>query len=423
MSIGVEMEEKKYRFIKETRKEKPIDRRKIFETVIITLFSGLLFGVVAATTFIITEYGWENTVLASKDKKITIATAEASNDTDAALQDTEAKESSAEKNNSSRMRDDSSAQYYEIAQKAGKSIVQVAAASSNIDIFSSEYESTEMSSGLIIADNNKELFVLVDGSVIDEAEEIRVIFANEKTVPAILKASDTNINLAVVAISLTDIDNETRSNIEVAQFATAHDALKLGDSVIAVGSPLGIADSFLYGYITSVSKQIPLQDNEVHILTTDIYGSTEGSGILVNTQGQIAGIITHDYLDPSIENLVIAYNVADVKNTIEKMVNGQARARLGIYGQTVTKEVMEQLSIPKGVYVTQIEMDSPAMNNGIQVGDVITMIGTQPVESFNDYKDILSGIRPGDSAVITISRYSRSGYKEMTIDVSFDDLK
>ena len=135
------------------------------------------------------------------------------------------------------------------------------------------------------------------------------------------------------------------------------------------------------------------------------------------------GLITQDASESGAENLITAYGISDIKNSIERMSNGQDRAYLGIYGVDVTPEANESLSIPIGVYVTKVEVGSPAMDVGIQTGDVITMVGTSEVKSFSDYENVMNKSQPGDDAVVTVLRASRGGYVEMTFEVKLATLK
>ena len=135
-----------------------------------------------------------------------------------------------------------------------------------------------------------------------------------------------------------------------------------GKPVIAIGDPLGVNDSIAIGQITSSSIVVDKTDSNVSLLTTDIYGSTNASGILCDFDGKVLGIICHDGNTQDIKNLIRAYSISDIKSTIEKILNGQDIAYLGIQGTDVTDEISDTYGIPKGAYVKQVVSDSPAMS-------------------------------------------------------------
>ena len=173
--------------------------------------------------------------------------------------------------------------------------------------------------------------------------------------------------------------------------------------------------------MTSSSGRLSKIDSSPGVLVTDIYGSSSGSGILVDLKGEVVGIISRDEDMTELSNLICAYPVGDIMSSIERMSNGQDRALLGIYGTDVTKEAMD-LGIPKGAYVTDVDMNSPAMECGIQSGDVVTMMGTNEIESFTQLESAIDSFRPGDEAVITVLRANLNGYSEMTFEVELGSL-
>ena len=169
--------------------------------------------------------------------------------------------------------------------------------------------------------------------------------------------------------------------------------------------------------ITSVDSELNLTDGNYQLLTTDIYGSTNGSGIIINLSGQVLGIISQENSRSDIPNLITALGISNLKSQIEKMSNGQPMASLGIYGTDVPEDIHEEQGVPQGAYVTGIVMDSPAMIAGIQSGDVIVRMGTEEIDSFADYSRILSSLLPDTEVTLTVMRQGQEEYEEMTVDV------
>lgn len=192
--------------------------------------------------------------------------------------------------------------------------------------------------------------------------------------------------------------------------------------VIALGRPLGMADSVAYGMITSTETILNMMDGNYRILTTDIYGSEKGSGILINLSGQVLGIIRQGGSGEDARNLITALGISDLKNNIVKLSNGQPMASLGIYGTDVPREIQESRGVPAGAYITGIEMDSPAMVAGIQSGDVIVKMGTEEITSFGDYNQAIMTLLPDTEVTLTVVRQVQDEYQEMTVDVTLSAL-
>jgi C-terminal processing protease CtpA/Prc len=177
------------------------------------------------------------------------------------------------------------------------------------------------------------------------------------------------------------------------------------------------------GQITSNSVVLDKEDSNVRIISTDIYASTAASGVLVNYNGRIVGIICHEDLSGNMPNLLRAYSVSDISGAIEKMSNGQALPTLGIIGTDVTKEANTDKGVPFGAFIKEVVADSPAMNAGIRPGDVIVKMGTADIGSFSDYKTAILTYQPQDPVMIKLQRPGREGYTEMTYEVTLEELK
>ncbi len=435
-------------FIKERIKDKPINKKKYMIRAGLAVLLGVLFGLVSAISYTAGVYHLENTVyqpdvrqvvIPSDDKSqevsapdIATGTEEKDNSSTAVTVMTVEEEKREEVPDESRVSREShneleqiEAEYssmYDVAQAAAKCMLPVYAVSPDNDWFTDTYESEKRGSGLVIADNRRELLILIDRSVIADASEIRVTLPDGTSPVAKEKKYDPNIGLSIIGIELDDISESTMNDITTVDFGSSKGDTLTGKNVIAVGSPLGVSDSVSYGIVTSSSKLLQKKDADLQILTTNIYGSSNATGILVNLKGQTVGIITQDAAETGVKNLISAYGISDIKESIERMANGQDRAYLGIYGTDVTPEAMVSFSIPQGAYVTGIEADSPAMECGMQSGDVITMIGTNEIRSFSDFESAMERCQPGDETVITVERASRREYTEMTFEVKLGTL-
>ena len=311
----------------------------------------------------------------------------------------------------------------EVANVAKRSLTKVKGVTDGTDWFNNAYEALDVSSGLIVADNGKELLIITNADSLDKAKEIEVTFCDGRTYKGKIKKSDASTGLVVVAVLLEDIDDATKNSYTTAELGNSTIPTLVGTPVIAFGAPLGIEDSMVVGTVTSNTRNIEQTDSNIRYITTDIYGSTEGSGVLIDLEGKVLGIIFQGGTSQDTKNLVHAYSISDIKSKIEKLSNGQDTAYLGIVGTDVTKQAMEDLGVPEGAYVKQVVVDSPAMNNGIQNGDVIVKLGTTTIRSFKDYKVAMSKCQPGDVAMVTVKRLGKDGYVEFSYEIYLEAMK
>ena len=309
-----------------------------------------------------------------------------------------------------------------IADTTQKCLVTVSGISSNRDWFNNSYENNHSTTGLIIADNGKELLMVSPSDILNKAKNVRVTFCDGEVYPARVKDTDINTGLCIVSIDLERLDEKTMEQIEMAQFGSLATSA-VGVPVVAVGAPYGAAGSVGMGQITSNSVVLDKADSNVTIISTDIYASSAASGVLVNYNGRIVGIICHEDMSGNMPNLLRAYSVSDISDDIEKISNGQPLATLGIIGTDVTPEANSERKVPFGAYVKEVVPDSPAMNVGIRNGDVIVKIGTMEIGSFTDYKQAILQYQPQDVVMVTLQRPGREEYTEMTYEVTLEELK
>ena len=164
-------------------------------------------------------------------------------------------------------------------------------------------------------------------------------------------------------------------------------------------------------------------DSCYKILTTDIYGSQNASGVLINIKGQVLGMIDNSHNGEDMKNLVSALGITELRRVIERMSNAREQAYLGTYGMDVTPDANESLGVPFGAYIAEIAMDSPAMTAGIQSGDVITAIGEKAINAYGDLVSALTELKPDETVAITLMRQGPEEYVPMEVDVTLGTLE
>lgn len=313
------------------------------------------------------------------------------------------------------------AQLRGIANEAEKAIVSVTAVSNDVDWFNEAYENLGQSAGMIIGDNGVELLVLTEYDNVALCDGILVTFADKTVVNAALKKYDVTTNFAVLSVNLSDISEETNGKISKANLGNSR-RLEAGTPVIAIGRADGSEDSVKIGTLTSTKNKQSAVDAEYTILATDMVKNQGADGVLINLNGEVIGIIQNQYQSGHMQNVISAYAISDIKNLLEHLSNSQDIAYLGIKAVTVTEEALRN-GIPSGIYVTEVEIDSPAMLGGIQKGDVIQAINGQKVTHMDEFTAVLTRLSNKQYITLEGRRLTRDGYKKLNYQTSLSVLE
>ena len=305
----------------------------------------------------------------------------------------------------------------QVADETEHALVQVIGITSEIDYFNQNYENQRRISGLTVARTEEDLFILTEYRVVDQVERIQVVFCDGSMTDATFQKADPNTGLAIIKVPLDTIRKETREEIAVAALGSSY-TVQRGDPVLAVGSPLGFMDSVSVGIVTSNGTRAPVADTEYTLLNTDIEGSSDGSGVLIDLDGKIVGVISGSLR--SNNACITGLAISQLKEIIEKLSNNESLNYVGIFGQDVTKDITERTGIPRGVLVTGTEEDSPAMLAGIKEYDVIVKIGDQSVSTLRDYYKMLRSLEPDEPVQFTAMRKGTQGYAEVTFEVTVE---
>lgn len=303
-----------------------------------------------------------------------------------------------------------------ISDTLSKSMVTVIGITEDKDWFNETYENQGQLSGLIVAMENKAYYILTEYRVVEDVNRIMVTFSNGESVDARFVKSDDATSLAIIRVSQEDVSKETRekiSPVELKRYTT----VRQGETVIALGSPMGYSDAVTTGMITSTTNLLSITDNAYHIVCTDIPVSEDGSGVLVDMDGNVVGIMAQQLLDTKELGLMACLPLSEILETIECLCNDTQLAYVGIHGQEVSSEISERTGIPKGVWVDSVDTDSPAMETGIQPGDVIYKLDDTEVTNMKSFHTLINQRKPGDKAEIHVMRRSVEGYVDIAFSV------
>ena len=379
-----------YSFIKETIKEQPTDRKRLAGKFLTAAVCGVIFGACAAGTMaLIVPKALERFGTAPDQKAVvTLTPSVKAEQVTPTPEATEQEKTSA----STAWQNDLSDGMSQIAEEPRRALVRISAAGEDSDLLDDSFLEYGDEEGFVFLKNSEAFYILTVSDQMQEADKFTVTFSDGTVTDGILCKKDLRTGFFVIKVPFTSVDEETQEKIPAAPLVAADD-MKQTESVIAIGSPSGDYDSLMGGTITSVTGTLKVADEEYGMLTTDMVGSEEGGGILLNSSGEVAGIIWNQEEDRT--NVIRAVETAQLRPLLESMANGEDICYIGIMGATISSYQSENLDVPRGVYVDAVDEDSPAMTAGIQNGDILHALDGQEVQSMEEYASVLQGLNKG----------------------------
>lgn len=308
----------------------------------------------------------------------------------------------------------------QVAMQARFFLVDVSEISSDTDWFNDRYERRGTVTGMIIAKTGTRIQVLAYAPGIGSAQTIQITFYDGTAVEAEIHARDKVSGMVVLSAGIGDVDKLVRDSLTAATLGSSAPTYLTGQIVIGVGRPTGISGGITYGTVSSASGELAILDSGLKQITTDIVGSKQASGFLLNPSGQVVGILDTKHPRSDLPNLLCAIGISECKQLIEALSAGDRKAYLGVQCTDVPEDIRKQMEIPEGVYISDVEDDSPAMNAGIQKGDVITSLGGEEVHFSSAVSRILLERESGTEIRITIMRPSGEEYTEMELTATLE---
>ena len=416
-------------FIREQIKEKPMSKKRVLKQMAVAILCGALFAITSCLVLLLCMPMLQNAFMAG----IPIDTQQESTDKENGNNpsETEGDDTQASEGDSQVIPDYSLSledyqelqnKLYVIGNTANKSIVTVTTIVSETDWMNNAYETEGQGSGVIIEADSNYYYVLTEKKVIQDASRVRVTFIDETSADATLLKYDGNTGIAILAVEKRHVEAETAQKISIAKLGNSY-AVKNGTIVIALGSPLGTNYSILTGNITSTNNQIMTLDKNYDVFTTDIVASEKGSGILINTNGEMIGMVIQAFSGSQDVNTLTAVSISDIRGEIERLVQGKHVPYIGLYVSTVTKNISDAYDIPLGVFVKEVMTDSPAMYAGLQSGDVITQVNGENIYSDATYSSKIQMLLPGTTCEFTVLRQNGNKYMEIKCEVQLGILE
>ncbi len=292
--------------------------------------------------------------------------------------------------------------------------------------FGEEQYSEGAGSGIIISKSEEALMILTNNHVVEGANELSVQFINEKSFDAKIVGTSERKDIAVISVSLKDLDSETLSEIKIATLGDSN-TLKVGNGIIAIGNALGYGQSVTTGVVSALNREVTIDNytNKMIQLDAAINGGNSG-GALLNSQGEVVGINSAKYSSTamdssaSIEGMGFAIPVSDVSDLITTLMNGEhdEGVTLGVEGYIISDNNSHYYNMPSGFYVSKITSGRGADQSELEIGNIITKIEGNEVTSLSDIQVVLNKLNKGDKVNLTIDYISGREYKEKDITVT-----
>lgn len=288
------------------------------------------------------------------------------------------------------------------------------------------YESESSGSGIIIGENDKELLIVTNNHVVSGADTISVGFIDNSSTEAQVKGTDASIDLAVIAIPLEEISEETAGKIKIAVLGDS-DSLQVGEPAIAIGNALGYGQSVTTGVISAMNREVTVDNSTNELIQTDAAINPGNSGgALLNMEGELIGINAVKFASSNVEGMGYAIPISSATPIINELMNKETKAKvsteessyLGIAGVDVTNDVASSYNMPIGVSVAQVVEESAADKAGIKKGYIITEFDGNKVSSMGELQALLEYYAAGTTVEIKVQYAENSEYKEKSLTVT-----
>lgn len=303
-----------------------------------------------------------------------------------------------------------------------------------------EQEVEGSGSGIIVGKNDDELLIATNYHVVEGADTLSVAFTDGNAVEASVKGFDEERDLAVVSVSLDDVEDDTMDAISIAKIGSSDD-LKVGEQVVAIGNALGYGQSVTTGIVSAKNRRMDSDNNTVtdgsddssdgvNLIQTDAAINPGNSGgALLNMEGEVVGINSAKLASTEVEGMGYAIAISDVTDILQNLMNETSRDKLddsehgvlGIKGSSVSSEAVQMYGIPAGVFVKKVTEGGAADKAGLKANSVITEFNGKTVSSIDQLIEYLSYYEPDEEVELTVQVPHGTSYKEETVKVTLDE--
>ena len=304
-----------------------------------------------------------------------------------------------------------------------------------------QQETSGSGSGIIIGENETELLIVTNYHVVSDSTELSVYFSFEEeaeeqnVISAKIKGYDSQKDLAVISVKLSDIPQKVKSQISIATIGDSSQ-LKVGEQVVAIGNALGYGQSTTTGIVSALNREVSVSGTNGEVVTNRLIQTDaainpgNSGGALINMKGEVIGINSVKLASQEVEGMGYAIPITAVESIIGDLMNKETRDKvdsakagyLGIECLSVTSDVAQAYDLPMGCYVKSVVKGSAAEKAGIQAGDVIIKLDGSSIASDTELVEALGYYEAGEEVEIVVKARD-NGYEEKTLTVTLGSRK
>lgn len=290
-----------------------------------------------------------------------------------------------------------------------------------------QYEASTSGTGIIVGKNDTELLIVTNAHVVDNVSNLKCVFVDDQSVSATVKGSKSDQDIAVVAVSLSDIPSDTISKIAIAELADS-DTIAVGQQVVAIGNALGEGQSVTNGIISALDRSITVNNVTFSglIMTNAAINSGNSGGALLNASGKVIAINFAKTSSDGVEGMAYSIPVSNVKELISSLMSKQTRQKvdsdnagyLGIVAIDITSTYASMYGYPQGIMVRTVASGSAAEKAGLSAYDIIVGFDDQSISTMSGLQSLLQYYSAGETVKVDYYHLEGSEYVLKSVEVT-----
>ena len=290
-----------------------------------------------------------------------------------------------------------------------------------------QYEASTSGTGIIVGKNDTELLIVTNAHVVDNVSNLKCVFVDDQSVSATVKGSKSDQDIAVVAVSLSDIPSDTISKIAIAELADS-DTIAVGQQVVAIGNALGEGQSVTNGIISALDRSITVNNVTFSglIMTNAAINSGNSGGALLNASGKVIAINFAKTSSDGVEGMAYSIPVSNVKELISSLMSKQTRQKvdsdnagyLGIVAIDLTSTYASMYGYPQGIMVRTVASGSAAEKAGLSAYDIIVGFDDQSISTMSGLQSLLQYYSAGETVKVDYYHLEGSEYVLKSVEVT-----
>lgn len=290
-----------------------------------------------------------------------------------------------------------------------------------------QYEASTSGTGIIVGKNDTELLIVTNAHVVDNVSNLKCVFVDDQSVSATVKGSKSDQDIAVVAVSLSDIPSDTISKIAIAELADS-DTITVGQQVVAIGNALGEGQSVTNGIISALDRSITVNNVTFSglIMTNAAINSGNSGGALLNASGKVIAINFAKTSSDGVEGMAYSIPVSNVKELISSLMSKQTRQKvdsdnagyLGIAAIDITSTYASMYGYPQGIMVRTVASGSAAEKAGLSAYDIIVGFDDQSISTMSGLQSLLQYYSAGETVKVDYYHLEGSEYVLKSVEVT-----